>query len=180
MRRNWRPFIQPDNAIRTNRNGSRRLVIAELALSPPLDCRYLDLPSNLSDRVSGRYGLGTTARNNGTAAHSSLEGELVLSTRWLAEIDAVGFRNSCRVLTASPPTGAFPQAPSEGLPPPLPPAQTADYIVSATAVVLHRREQQSSIRTTSAGLEAYERVRKTWCPTHYSMAKIEVHRVVVL
>jgi hypothetical protein len=44
MRRSWRPFIQPDNAIRTNRNGSRRRVIAQATLSLSQKCTYLDLP----------------------------------------------------------------------------------------------------------------------------------------
>src|SRR5215472_17096854 len=57
MRSDWCSFITPDSAIRTNRNGVRRRVIAEVTLSLPLDCRHLDLPAYLSDRGSGHYGL---------------------------------------------------------------------------------------------------------------------------
>src|SRR5438270_9096406 len=56
MRSNWRSFIQPDNAIRTNWNGSKRRVIAKLHYRRP-NCRQLDLPSYISDRVSGHYGV---------------------------------------------------------------------------------------------------------------------------
>jgi hypothetical protein len=40
-------FIQPDTAIKTNRNGSRSRIISEVTLSPPLGCRHADLSSNL-------------------------------------------------------------------------------------------------------------------------------------
>ncbi len=42
-------FIQPDSAIRTNRNGSMREFITEVTLSPLLDGRHFDLPSIQSD-----------------------------------------------------------------------------------------------------------------------------------
>src|SRR4051812_21804590 len=58
MRSNWRPFIQPDNAITTNRNGSRRWVIANDHYRRR-GLQHLDIPSNLTDRVSGHYGIAS-------------------------------------------------------------------------------------------------------------------------
>src|SRR5215468_2629025 len=56
MRSNWRSFIQPDRAIRTNRNGSRRRVIRKSHYRR-LCCRQLDFQWNLQDRISGHYEL---------------------------------------------------------------------------------------------------------------------------
>src|SRR5262249_46604541 len=55
MRSTWRPFIQPENAIKMNWKGSRSRVIAEVTLSPSRNRRYLDLRYCLSDRVFGHY-----------------------------------------------------------------------------------------------------------------------------
>src|SRR5215831_11573951 len=86
MRRDWWSFITPDSAIRTNRNGFRRRVIAEVTLSPPLDCKYLDLPSYLSDRVSGHYEIGSLCRKHKIVAHRQSGREIMrfLRCSWAA------------------------------------------------------------------------------------------------
>src|SRR3954468_16432756 len=51
-----RPFIHPDTAIKTNRNGSKQLAIAEATLSQHRS-RPRDLQPNQKDRFSGHYGV---------------------------------------------------------------------------------------------------------------------------
>jgi hypothetical protein len=50
-------FIQPDNAIKTNRNGSKTWAIEEETLSPAPSSVKPDLQPNQRNRISGHYGI---------------------------------------------------------------------------------------------------------------------------
>src|ERR1017187_6507709 len=59
MSSDWRLFIQPDNATRMNRSGSREAVIPEVTLSPAASSHVLDPPRisqiNFLDTTRGIY-----------------------------------------------------------------------------------------------------------------------------
>src|SRR5215471_16744817 len=56
MHSDCRPFIQPDTAMRTNRNGSKNLAITEVTLSPVPVGAAAHLSPNQAHRFFGHYG----------------------------------------------------------------------------------------------------------------------------
>src|SRR3954453_22694500 len=75
MRSSWRRFIQPENAIGTNRKGSRNRVIAEVTRSPSRNRRPLDLRCYPSDRVFGHYEVGGVKGGGKVSHHGGVKGD---------------------------------------------------------------------------------------------------------